>query len=139
MINLCDAVPTDRPQMLVQTRPGDLRLKRLCLENNAEFVSYRDDLLSRVSRTDRFLALDRNVDRELEAIRTICVNRQGRVIVLDGLDILLTYLRARSPTFSKSFVDRLVSMRQLDGILWVVLPATLVPADWPTYRLRRLD
>ena len=139
MINLLDAVPTDRPHLLVQAGPDDLRLRQLCIANNAEYVSYRDDLLSRISGTERFLVLDRNIDRELDAVRMICVKLQGRVIVLDGLDVVITYLRARSPLFAKLFVDRLINMRQLDAVLWVALPATLVPEDWPTLRLKRLE
>jgi hypothetical protein len=111
----------------------------LCIANNAEYVSYRDDLLARISGTERFLVLDRNIDRELDAVRMMCVKLQGRVIVLDGLDVVITYLRARSPVFAKVFVDRLLNMRQLDGILWVALPTALVPEDWPTLRLKRLE
>jgi hypothetical protein len=139
MINLLDAVPTDRPHLLVQSGPDDLGLRHLCIQNNAEYVSYRQDLLARISGNERFLVLDRNIDRELDAVRTICVKLQARVIVLDGLDVVITYLRARSPIFENIFVHRLLNMRQLEGVLWVALPATLVPEDWPTLRLKRLD
>lgn len=139
MINLRDAVPTDRPHMLVQSGPDDLRLRRLCVANNAEYVSYREDLLARISAAGRFLVLDRYIHRELDAVRAICAKLQGRVIVLDGLDVVLTYLRARSPIFEQDFVRSLLNMRQLEGVLWVVLPATLVPKDWPTSRLKHFE
>jgi hypothetical protein len=139
MTDLHDVFPTDRPHLLVQFRPDELRLRQLCVANNAEYISYRDDLLTRVCGTDHFLVLDRNIDRELDAVRTICVKLQGRVIVLDALDVLITYLRARSPISANLFVRRLLNMRQLDGILWVALPAALVPEDWPTARLKRLE
>jgi hypothetical protein len=139
MINLHDAVPTDRPHLLLQSGPDDFRLRQVCIANNAEYISYRDDLLARISGTERFLVLDRNIDRELDAVRTICAKLQGRVIVLDGLDVVITYLRARSPMFEKIFVHRLLNMRQLDGVLWLALPAALVPEDWPTLRLKCLE
>jgi hypothetical protein len=52
---------------------------------------------------------------------------------------VVTYLRARSPNFANVFLQRLMNLRQLDGLLWVVMPPTLAPQDWPILRLKRLD
>ena len=139
MINLNDAVPTDRAHLLVQGHSDDIRLKYTCVTHNAELIHYRDDLIRRIGTNDRFLALDRHVDRELNAIRAICQERHGAVVVLDGLDILITYLRARSPVFAQLFVKRLWQLRQLEATLWVALPVALVPGDWPTSRIKQLD
>jgi hypothetical protein len=139
MVDLCDATPTDRPHLLVTLRTDGSALKQLCLSKNAVYINYRDELLARVSRTERFLVLDRNVDRELESLRTLCGRHQGRTILLDGLDALLTYLRARSLVGADVFCRRLCYLRQLEAVLWVAVPPALVPVEWPSSRLRTLD
>jgi hypothetical protein len=139
MTNLNDASPTDRAHLLVQLSSDDVRLKYTCVVHNAELIHYRENLLGRVGGADRFLALDRHVDRELNAIRTICHDHHGKIVVLEGLDILISYLRARSAVFAIFFGQRLSQLRQLEASLWVALPPALVPEDWPVSRLEQLD
>ena len=138
MTNLNDASPTDRVHLLVQSSSDDVRLKYTCVVHNAQLIPYRENLLGRVGGTDRFLALDRHLDREVNAIRAICQEYRGQLVVLEGLDILISYLRARSTVFARLFVQRLSQLRQLEATLWIVLPAALVPADWPISRLKQL-
>ncbi|WP_016950627.1 hypothetical protein [Anabaena sp. PCC 7108] len=49
-LSLQDAKPTDKPHLLLWDNPNDLEITQLLFKNNAQLVSYRNNLLSRVDK-----------------------------------------------------------------------------------------
>lgn len=126
---LKDVKPTDYPHFLLWDTPNDLELNQLMYQNNAQLVSYRENLLSRINLNSRFLILHERLDQELEAIKQICQSATKPVVLLKDLDILITYLYVQHQPPISLFWKKLVDMRHLQSILWIILPNQLSPPN----------
>jgi hypothetical protein len=135
-LKLRDATPRDRPHLLLWDTPNDLDLKQLALYENAECVSYRDNLLKRTSNTSRFLTLHIHIARELDAIRQTCAEVQKPVLLLTDFDCLITYLYVQPEAQITSFWTNLYTTRHLQSVLWIILPRRLAPPDWEEKRMQ---
>ncbi|OIP72762.1 MAG: hypothetical protein AUK43_02010 [Oscillatoriales cyanobacterium CG2_30_40_61] len=127
---LKDAKPTDIPHLLLWDTPNDLEINQLLFNNNAQQISYRDNLLGRIKKKQKFLMLHENLDQELEAIKQICEYATKPVILLTDLDILITYLYTQPDSPISLFWKQLEYMRHLQSILWILLPSKLSPPNW---------
>lgn len=138
--SLHNAIPIDRPHLLVCDRPlSSYALERISLENDARIVSYRDDLLRRLEPNEYALHLNRELDRECDALRQLARDTSKPVLVVSDLDILLTNLSTHSHLEAQTFVHRLMWLRQLPCLVWIVWPIALLPHDWPKERLIYYD
>jgi hypothetical protein len=135
-LQLRSAVPSDRPQILAWENADRIAVRELCNLENADYMNYRDDLLNRTSSSDRFLVLDRYVDRELQRIRHLCATTRSNLIVLHELDALVAYLESTPGKIASLFWDRLIQLRQLQTRLWIVLPSSSISPLWPPQRLK---
>ena len=134
--SLTDAQPTDIPHLLLWDTPNDWEINQLLFNNNAQKISYRDNLLSRINNKQKFLILHENLDQELEAIKKICESATKPVILLTDLDILITYLYTQPDAPISLFWQKLEYMRHLQSILWILLPSKLSPPDWNKRHLK---
>lgn len=132
---LRDAKPSDRPHLLLWDSPNQADLEQISFYNHAQRISYRDNLLSRIDDKERFLVLHQYLDRELDAIRTICSKSSHTVVLLEGLDCLITYLYVQPSTPITFFWQKLSNMRHLESILWILLPTKLAPPNWTEKRI----
>ena len=137
-LSLKNARPSDRPHFLIWDHPSELDVQTICFYNDAKRVNYRDHLLSRINLEERFLLLDRHLDRELDALRTICAESVKPIVILEGLDCLISYISTHSGEIT-FFWHRLKQMRQLKAILWLVLPSIIVPSNLPQQQFIKLD
>jgi hypothetical protein len=128
----------DRPHLLLWDTLNDLELQQLAYRENAECISYRTHLLSRINLQNRFLALHYQLDRELDAIKAICANTDKPIVLLKDLDYLITYLHVQPESPITLFWQNLFNTRHLESILWIILPSQLVPPDWDESRLQRI-
>jgi len=135
---LRNAKPNDSPHLLLWDKVDDDQLRSLAFYDDAEVVSYRENLLSRLPPQSRFLALHQELDRELRSIREICHNSQKKVVLLRDLDCLITYLQIQPNSPITLFWQSLFRMRHLESILWILLPKKLTPPMWTDDRLQRL-
>lgn len=92
ILPLKDAKPSDRIHLLLWDDYTELDLKELISYNNAQCISYRENLLSRINPQKKYLMLEQNLDEELTAIKEICSTAIKPVVILKEFDILLTYL-----------------------------------------------
>lgn len=135
-LQLREAKPSDRPHILLWDSPNEVDLEQILYYNKAQRINYRDNLLSRIDESkDRFLLLHEHLDRELEAIRSICSQATDEIVLLEGLDYLITYLSVQPSNALASLWHRLSQMRQLESILWILLPTKLTPPNWPEKRM----
>ncbi|MBC5796626.1 hypothetical protein H5968_16085 [Sphaerospermopsis sp. LEGE 00249] len=141
-LSLADAKPTDSPHLLLWDNPHDASIHKLTFNNNAEIISYRDDLLNRVNLQQKFLILHQNLDQEIDAIRQICANTNNsskynnqRVLLLKDLDILITYLYSKPSSPISLLWQKLGDMRHLESILWILLPTQIHPINWNKKRI----
>jgi len=129
----------DRPHLLLWDTPNDLELQQLAYREDAERISYRTHLLSRLNlQSSGSLALHCWVERELDAIKTIGTNTSKPVVLLKDLDCLITYLHVQPESPITLFWQNLFNTRHLESILWIILPSQLVPPDWDESRLQRI-
>lgn len=136
-LRLGEARPSDRPHLLLWDNPDDMELRQLAYRNDAECVSYRTDLLSRIAPQNRFLALHHQAERELNAIRTICASTTKPIVLLKDLDYLITYLQVKSRT--TLFWQNLFNTRHLESILWIILPSKLALPNWHDSRIQHIS
>lgn len=136
---LRDARPDDRAHLLLWDTPNEPELRHLAFYNNAHRVNYRENLLGRINPDDRFLGLQNCLDQELEAIKTMCVGISKPIVLLEGLDCLIAYLRVQSGGHITLFWNNLEKTRKLEKILWILLPYKLVPKTWPEERIKRIS
>lgn len=134
---LKDAKPTDRPHFLVWDTPNEAALQQIVFYNNAQRVNYRDNLLSRTNPQESFLVLHQQIDRELNAIRGICSQCSFPVVILEELDCLMTYLSIYGQ--KELFWQKLLNLRQLTSLLWILLPTKLIPDNLPPKRQLRIE
>jgi hypothetical protein len=125
------AVPSDRPHILTWDCADAISIRSLCNTQHADYVNYRDDLILRTSAADRFLVLDRYIDREVEHFRELCRRSTSGVVVLHELDVLIAYLESRPGHSVNILWDRLLNLRHLEAFLWIVLPSSCVSSRWP--------
>ncbi len=137
-INLKQAQPADRPHLLLWQNPSPIELWNVAFQNNAQEVDYRTDLLERISPDANYLMLNRYLDREFDRLRALCAESPKPIILLKNFDCLITYLIAKEPTQQDVLWRRLIDLRQLQGILWIVLPPALPPAYWSETRIQRI-
>lgn len=138
-LELKNARPDNQAHLLVWDRPNNAEIQQLVFYNDAHRVNYRENLLQRVNPTDRFLTLHRYLERELEAIKSICSQTDKSMILLEGLDCLITYLSVQEDSSIRLFWANLEKTRKLECLLWILLPSKSVPLDWPPNRLRRIS
>lgn len=126
-LKLRDAKPSDRPHLLLWDTPNDLELRQLAYCDNAECISYRSHLLSRIAPQSRFLTLHHQLEQELDAIKAICASTPKPVVLLKDLDCLITYLHVQPESPITLFWQSLFNTRHLASILWIILPSQLTP------------
>jgi hypothetical protein len=135
---LREAIPSNQPHLLLWDKFDQHQLRSLAYFDDAEVVSYRQDLLKRISPSSSFLALHENIDLELKAIKRICNTSSKKVVILRDLDCLITYLHVQPESPITLFWTTLFRMRHLEHILWILLPKKLAPPMWTEDRLRQL-
>lgn len=134
-LSLQDAKPTDSPHLLLWDNPNDLEIQQILFNNNAQLVSYRDNLLSRVNSKQKFLILNENLGQELDAIKQISADATKPIILLKDLDILISYLYSKQQSPISLFWRKLADMRHLKSILWILLPSQPHPINWGQKRI----
>jgi hypothetical protein len=131
------ARPSDRAHLLIWDTPNPFELDQITRYNNAQRISYRENLLQRISPNAKFLTLHHQVDEELAAIKSVCDQSAKPVVLLEGLDCLITYLNTQPGDHITLFWSSLENTRKLQRLLWIVLPHKLVLKTWPEARLIR--
>jgi len=114
----------DRPYLLYTDKLSKTALNQLTFRYTADRVSYRNNLITRHTSTSKsnYLNLQYQTERELEAIKQICQDATKPIVLLEDLDVLLTYLATRSNRDLNVLWQKLPSTRQLSCPLWIVLP-----------------
>jgi hypothetical protein len=137
---LRDARPSDRAHLLLWDTPNPFELDQITRYNNAQRVNYRDNLLQRTDPNAKLLNLNHRVDagEEIAAIRLICEQAVKPVVLLEGLDCLITYLHVLPGDRITLFWSSLENTRKLPSLLWIVLPHKIPPKNWPESRLLRI-
>lgn len=135
---LKDALPDNQAHLLLWDTPHEAELAQIAFYNNAHRVNYRENLLQRLAPDEKFVTLHRHLERELEAIRSIRTAVDRSMILLEGLDCLITYLSVKTDAPITLFWNNLEKMRKLEKPLWILLPSKLSPPNWPSNRLRRI-
>lgn len=135
---LKDARPDNQAHLLIWDAPTNQELWQLAYYNNAEQVDYRQNLVQRLKVDDKFLNLHYAIDEELAVIKDICRDSSRPVVLLEGLDTLLTYLRVKAGGHVTLFWQNLEKTRKLESLLWILLPQPLVPPHWPQNRILRI-
>jgi hypothetical protein len=138
-LSLQDAKPTDSPHLLLWDNPHNLEIQHILFNNNAQLVSYRDNLLSRVNSKSPFLILDKKLGEELDAIKQISADATKPIVLLKDLDILITYLYSQPQAPISLFWKKLGDMRHLESSLWIILPTQLKPQDWDKKRIHLIS
>lgn len=135
---LRDVRPDDRVHLLLWDTPNETELKRIIYYNNAYHANYRENLLQRIQPGESFLALHHNLDVELSAIKSICSGVDKQIVLLEGLDCLITYLQVTSGSRITLFWKQLEETRKLEKLLWILLPHQLAPKNWLPERIRHI-
>jgi len=132
------AVPSDKPHLLLWDKFDEHELRSLAFYNDADVVSYRQDLLNRLPPNISNLALHEDLDQELRSIRQICHNSHKKIVILTDLDCLITYLQSHPENRITLFWHKLFYTRQLESVLWISLPTKLAPSMWTSERLKQI-
>ncbi|XHX78440.1 MAG: hypothetical protein RBJ76_29160 [Stenomitos frigidus ULC029] len=135
---LRDARPDNQAHLLLWDTPNPFELDQITRYNNAQRVNYRDNLLQRTDPSAKFLTLHHQVEEEMAAIRSLCNQAVKPVVLLEGLDCLITYLNVQPGNHITLFWSSLENTRKLTALLWIVLPHKLVPKAWSESRLVRI-
>lgn len=135
---LRDARPSDRAHLLLWDTPNPIELDQIIRYNNAQRVSYRENLMQRITPGSKFLTLHHQIDEELEAIKSICAQAVKPVVLLEGLDCLITYLNTQPGNHTTLFWSSLENTRKLPSLLWILLPHKIVPKTWSDTRIQRI-
>jgi hypothetical protein len=136
---LRNARPDNQVHLLLWDTPDENELVKISLYNNALRVNYRENLLQRINPDDRFLALQHNLDGELETIKSMCCGISQEVVLLENLDCLITYLQVQPRSQITLFWKNLEKTRKLEKLLWILLPHQLVPNTWPQERIKQIS
>jgi hypothetical protein len=124
--------------LLLWDTPNPVELSQITLYNGAQRVSYRENLVQRISPGAKFLTLHHQVDEELEIIKSICDQAVKPVVLLEGLDCLITYLNTQPGDYITLFWSSLENTRKLHRLLWILLPHKLAPKTWSEARIKRI-
>jgi hypothetical protein len=135
---LRDARPDDKVHLLLWDTPTEAELQHIAFYNNAHRVNYRENLLQRINPSDRFLTLHHDLDKELEAIKSMCAGVNKQMVLLEGLDCLITYLYVQPNSHITLFWNNLEKTRKLEKLLWILLPHKLAPSIWSEERIQRI-
>jgi len=135
---LRNARPDDRVHLLLWDTPNPVELSQITLYNGAQRVSYRENLVQRINPGAKFLTLHHQVDEELEIIKSICDQAVKPVVLLEGLDCLITYLNTQPGDYITLFWSSLENTRKLHRLLWILLPHKLAPKTWSEARIKRI-
>lgn len=135
---LRNARPSDRVHLLLWDTPNQFELDQITRYNNAQRISYRENLMQRINPGDNFLTLHHRVDEELAVLKSICDQSAKTVVLIEGLDCLITYLNTQHGDHITLFWSSLENTRKLQCPLWITLPHKLVPKTWPEARLIRI-
>jgi hypothetical protein len=130
--------PNDRVHLLVWNTPNQFELDQITRYNNAQRIIYRENLMQRTNPSDNFLTLHHRVDEELAVLKSICDQSAKTIVLLEGLDCLITYLNTQHGDHITLFWSSLENTRKLQCPLWITLPHKLVPKTWPEDRLIRI-
>lgn len=136
---LREAMPSDKPHLLLWDKFDENELKALAFYNDADVVSYRQNLLNRLPPNISNLALHEDLEQELRSVRQICHNSHKKIVILTDLDCLITYLLIQPEAKITLFWQSLYRMKHLETILWILLPSKLAPPMWSEDRLHRLQ
>lgn len=137
-ILLRDARPDDQIHLLLWDTPDKNELIRIASYNNAVIVNYRENLLQRIDCNNSFLALHQELDRELQSIKSICFGVSQQVVLLAGLDCLITYLQVHPGGRLTLFWNNLEKTRKLEKLIWILLPHQLAPKNWNEARIKHI-
>jgi len=135
---LRDARPSDRAHLLLWDTPTEFELDQITRYNNAQRVNYRDNLLQRTPPDAKFLTLHHQVEEEMAAIQAICEQTVKPIVLLEGLDCLITYLNVQPGNHTTLFWSSLENTRKLQSLLWIILPHKLASRSWSETRLTHL-
>ena len=135
---LKEARPDNQAHLLIWDAPTKHELWQLAYYNNAQQVNYRENLVNRLDPDDKFLNLHHSIDEELSVLKGICCDSPRPVVLLEGLDTLVTYLRVKAGGQVTLFWQNLEKTRKLESILWILLPQPLAPPVWPENRILRV-
>jgi hypothetical protein len=135
---LRDARPDDKVHLLLWDTPTEAELQHIAFYNNAHRVNYRENLLQRINPSDRFLTLHHDLDKDLEAIKSMCAGVNKQMVLLEGLDCLITYLYVQPNSHITLFWNNLEKTRKLEKLLWILLPYKLAPSIWSEERIKRI-
>jgi hypothetical protein len=138
-LSLKDAKPTDSPHLLLWDNPNDLEIQHILFNNNAQLISYRDNLLSRIKPQQKFLSFQDKLWQELEEIKKFSTDTTKPIVLLKDMDILITYLYSYPQSPLSLFWNNLANMRHLQSILWIILPTKLNPPTWNINRFQKVD
>lgn len=134
---LLQARPDDRIHLLLWDTPEEADLQDIAFYNNAHRVNYRQNLLSRIEPNTRFLALHHYLERELAEIKSLGTGVNKKIVLLENLDCLITYLYHPGGHIGL-FWSNLEKIRKLEKTLWILLPSLLAPSTWPEERIKRI-
>lgn len=132
---LRDVRPKDRVHLLLWDTPNQFEVDQITRYNNAQRISYRESLTQRINPGDNFLILHRRVEEELAVLKSMCDQSVKTVVLLEGLDCLITYLNTQQGDHITLFWSSLENTRKLKCPMWIILPHKLVPPTWPEARL----
>lgn len=135
---LHNARPEDRVHLLLWDTPNPDELRQITFYNDAQLVSYRENLVQRISPGAKFLTLHHQVDEELEIIKSICNQAVKPVVLLEDLDCLITYLNTQPGDHITLFWSSLENTRKLHRMMWILLPHKLAPKTWSEARIKRI-
>lgn len=135
------ATPSDRPHILAWDTCDEDGLQSLYFRYGTYRANYAQELLARHTQQSKskYLALDRRINREIQSLRDIGSTSPRSCVQLEGLDRLITYLAVSSSSDLGIFWQQLIDLRQLPKRLWIILPNTLIPPDWPLERLHVVE
>lgn len=138
-LSLKQARPDNQAHLLIWDNPTESSLWQIAYYNNAEQVNYRDNLMQRLDPDDKFLSLHHAIEKELAAIKAICQDSPKPVVLLEGMDTLITYLRIKAGGQVPLFWRNLEKTRKLESLLWILLPSPLAPQTWPENRILQVN
>jgi hypothetical protein len=138
---IATAKPSDRPHILIWDSFQEEDLERLRFHHGTYRANYRRDLLQRheAKSSSKFLRLDQRVDREIQSIRDLCDASPQSYVQLEECDRLITYLACTGGDSLTVFWQKLIDLRQLPKLLWIILPSSLVSPAFPSDRVHRID
>ena len=140
-VPITDAKPSDRSHIIIWDDCDEDGLEKLRFRHGTYRAYYDRDLLTRheAQSSSNYLFLHKRIDREIQAMRDLCETSPNNYIQLEGLDRLITYLACTNRSDLDLFWQKLIDLRQLPKLLWIILPSPLLPTNWPVERLHKIN